>query len=604
MQSVPATSSDPGAARRPDGVDFRLYRLAWLPAVLALVVLMFSLEGAPEAVEPAAATGTFEGDRAVAEARRIAADIPEREPGSTGDDQLADLVESRFDEIAAGAVSEQSFEAEYEGEQVEMRNVLLTLPGEASSSIVVAAARDSAEGPGAATSAAATGVLIELANALGVAGHDKTYILASTSGSAAGAAGARELLAGLPERDSVEAVISISQPGAAETRPPYVVATATDESSGPAQLARTAELAVESQAQLRATRPSALSQLARLAFPSGLGEQAPLVADGFNAISISAAGERQLESSADLPEDLEPATLEAFGRAVQATVAAVDVAGFELEPGPGSHLELGDNLLGGWTLALFALTLLLPAAVAAADACARAARSGAAPLASLVWNAARALPLIGSVLALHGLAIVGAIPRPPFPFDPALYELGARAAITLGVVVVVAVLSAVLLRSRGVTAARAPGAAVPAGGAIAALACLLIWLANPFLALLLVPAAHVWLLGAGRSGPWAAVAMVGATVVACIPAAAALASVAAALDLGGTAPWTFALMVADGQIGLEVIVPLCFLGGALLAGSALALRRTWLAQAGSPGRDLVSAPQGTLRDSAWDSNER
>ena len=604
MQAVDEARPDTHSVRARKQVDFRLYRLAWLPAVFALIVLMFSLEGAPEAVEPATATATFEGERAVAEARRIAVAAPEREPGGAGDAQVADLVESRFEEVAAGAVSEQTFETAYEGEQVELRNVLLTLPGEAQSSVVVAAARDSARGPGAASSAAATAVLIELANALGVTGHEKTYVLASTSGSAAGAAGARELLANLPERDSVDAVIVISQPGAAQTESPYVVSTATDESSGPAQLERTAELAVETQAELRSGAPSVFIQLARMAFPAGLGDQAPLIADGFDAISISAAGERLVEPSADLADDLSAPTLEAFGRAVQATVAAVDVAAADLDPGAASHLELGDNLLGGWTVALLALALLLPAAVAATDACARAWRSGSAPLAGLAWGAARALPWIGALVALYALAIVGAIPRPPFPFDPALYGFGARAAITLALIVVAGVTSAILLRSRGVSADRAPGAALPAIGAIAVASCLAIWLANPFLALLLVPAAHVWLLGAGGPNPLRAVAVLAASILACVPAVAALATVAAALDLGPAAPWTFALMVADAQIGLAVTVPLCFLGGALLGGSALAARRGWLGQAESPGPGMVGRPHGRVGAATRNSNER
>lgn len=604
MQSVVEPRPEKRIRRKPDGVDFRLYRLAWLPAVLALVVVMFSLEGRPAAVEPATATGIFEGERAVSEARRIAADVPEREPGSAGDAQVADLVESRFGEVAAGAVSEQSFEAEYEGEQVELRNVLLTLPGEAASSVVIAAARDSARGPGVSSSAAATGVLIELASALGVAGHDKTYVLASISGSAAGAAGARELLASLPERDSVDAVIVISQPGASQTQPPYVVSTATDRSSGPAQLERTAELAVETQADLRSEDPTAFSQLARMAFPAGLGDQAPLVADGFAAISISAAGERLVEEAADGPEDLSAETLEAFGRAIQATVAAVDVASTDLDPGPGSHLELGENLLGGWTLALLALALLMPSAVAAADACARASRAGPAPLAALAWAAARALPWIGALAALYALALVGVVPSPPFPFDPALYELGARAAIALAVVVITALASAVLLRSRGVTARRAPAGAGPMAGVIAVASCLAIWLANPFLALLLVPAAHVWLLWAGAPGRLRATVVAAASLLALVPAAVALATVAAALDLGAAAPWTFALMVADAQIGLGVTVPLCFLGGALVAGSGLAVRGAGLGQAGFPGPRPVSRPQGNLGEAAWNSNER
>ena len=64
---------------------------------------------------------------------------------------------------------------------------------------MIAAARDSADPPGAASSAAATGILLELAHALGERQHASTYVLASTSGSEAGAAGIRELLDELPD---------------------------------------------------------------------------------------------------------------------------------------------------------------------------------------------------------------------------------------------------------------------------------------------------------------------------------------------------------------------------------------------------------------------
>ena len=66
--------------------------------------------------------------------------------------------------------------------------------------------------------------------------------------------------------------------------------------------------------------------------------------------------------------------------------------------------------------------------------------------------------------------------------------------------------------------------------------------------------------------------MVVATAIACVPAFAAAAAVADALNLGTGAPWTFAIMVADGQIGLAIVAPLCFLAGALLGAIAVSGR--------------------------------
>jgi Peptidase family M28 len=553
-------------------IDFRLYRLAFAPTLLAVIAVMFSLEGTPDAIQPAASPG-LEEERAAVTARQVVELAPDRQPGSSGDNAVADLVAERFADIPAGAVTGQEFDGEFEGEEVSLRNVLLTLPGGAGSTVVVFAPRDSARGAGAASSAAATGVLIELAEALGNRERAKTFVLASTSGSAAGAAGARALLDGLPERDSVEAMIAITQPGAAESHPPFVIASSTSTRSGPVQLARTAEEAVNDQAQEPSPTTSPFTQLARLAFPSGVGPQAPLIAEGVDAIAISAAGERPLAESEDELDQLSGATLDAFGRAVESTVHAVDESTGPLAHGPGTHLELSDNLVPGWTIALLALALMLPAAVAAVDSCARAARMRLGLGAGLAWAAGRSLPFVGALLMLYALAIVGLVPSPDFPFDPALYELGVRSGITLVLVVLTGVASVVLLRRTGVGGAGAPPAALPAIGLVVVAACLLAWLANPYLGLLLVPAAHAWLLADGAPGPTRGALAVGAAALACVPVIAALAAVSSTLDLGAVAPWTFALMIADSQIGLATMVSACFVAGALVGGAALCLRR-------------------------------
>ena len=79
-----------------------------------------------------------------------------------------------------------------------MRNVILTLPGSSERTILVLAHRDSAEGPGAATSAAATATLLGLADDLGRSRRTKTMIFASTDGGSDGAEGARKLIEDLP----------------------------------------------------------------------------------------------------------------------------------------------------------------------------------------------------------------------------------------------------------------------------------------------------------------------------------------------------------------------------------------------------------------------
>lgn len=553
-------------------IDFRPYRLAFVPALFAVIAVMFSLEGAPDALQPAGPPGTFDGGAASAAARLIATKMPDRQPGGAGDSATADLVAKRFDAVPAGVVSEQRYGARYGDEDVPLRNVVLTLPGDGTSTIVVAAARDASRAPAAASSASATAVLLELARALGERQHSRTFVLASTSGSATGATGIRQLVDGLPDPGAIEAVIVISQPGASTPRPPYVVGSSSGERSAPVQIELTAESAVDTQAGLTNNQESAFTQLARLAIPSGIGDQAPLIGQGTDAIAISSAGERPLPATDDQIDDIDPETIDAFGRAIQSAIGALDVAETDPVHGPSAHIEIGRNLVPGWALALLALALILPALVAAVDSCARVMRERLGIRAGLAWAAACALPFVGALAMLYALVVVGLVPRPPFPFDPSLYSPGARGAVTLGLVLLAAGASIVALRFRRRHPGAPPVAATPALGALSAAGCLALWLANPYAALLIAPAAHAWLLTAGEPrlagrGLRALVAL--ATLV---PAIAAVAAVGTALALGGDTPWMLTLMVADGQLGLGVTLPLCFVAGGL-AGTLVLLVR-------------------------------
>jgi hypothetical protein len=569
-------------------VDFRLYRAAFAPALIAVVALMFSLEGIPAPLEPAVPPGSFEAGRAAATAHEIATAASDRPPGSDGDQAAADIVADRFSQIPSGNVSEQSFEASFEGDDVEARNVLITLPGESTDTIVVLAARDAARGPAAASSAAASGVLTELAAALGVAGHQKTVVLASTSGGSEGASGARELLQALPETNTVEAIVVIAQPGASERSGPLVVASSTDSRRTAIQLTRTADRAVETQTGDPQEGPGMLGQLSRLAIPAGLGEQAPLIAAGENAVAISAAGERPLEPGADGLDDVSPATLGDFGRAAQSIVQAIDADPEALVHGPDTYVEVGGNLVPGWALALLGLALLLPAAVAAVDALARASRFSERPLSSVLWALSRGLAPLGGVVVLYALALVGIVPSPSFPFDPGRYPIGLAAIVTALLFAAAVVGGAVLSHGLRPPSHRSRGSLVAGLGAVSASAGLLAWLQNPYLGLLAAPIAHVWLLAdrpGGRVGRSVAIV---AALASLLPTALAVGNLASALDLGADTPWTFAIMLADGQIGLAAALAACFLVAGLAGTVAVCARP--LSPPTGPNDELATLP--------------
>jgi hypothetical protein len=433
------------------------------------------------------------------------------------------------------------------------------------------AARDSASGPGAASSAAATATLLELARELGSSSHTKTLILVSTDGGSEGALGAREFAANFPQRDLIDAAIVLRQPGASNPRQPSLLETSDGPQSASSGLVRTAERALSDQAATGPQREGIFSELAQLALPSGLDEAAVLIPRGIDAIGLSSAGERALPPADDQPDDLSTSTLGDFGRTALLLTATLDAAPAPPGHGPDSYVTLSGSLVPGWTLALLALALLLPAGLAAVDGLARASRRHRRIGWALGWSTSRSLPPLAALLLLYLLGAIGIVARPRFPFDPGRFGAGP------GEIVAITVLCAVVLGGYyAIRAWRVPrglptDAAVPALGLTSAAAVLLAWLANPFLALLLVPAAHVWLLDARRQGPLPWPAVLGCGALSLAPLGAALADLVERLNLGAGAPWQLLPMVGDGQIGFGALLALSLLAGSAIGVVAVAL---------------------------------
>ena len=319
----------------------------------------------------------------------------------------------------------------------------------------------------------------------------------------AGRRGSPELLESLPERDSVEAVIVISQPGAAEPRAAV----------RGRQLDRRHQRAGAARAHAPSWRRDPGSGCARARprrSPSSRGwrsrrgsaPQAPLIADGVDAIAISSAGERPLPAPADDDSRTSRSeTLDAFGRAIQSTVGAVDAARHQLDHGPDAHLELADNLVpaGRWRCSRWRCCCRPQSA--AVDACARAARAAGrrSDRACLGRGARAAVASARSRRSTPSRSSARSRGRRSRS-TPALYELGGRRRDHAragrrrrdrqrGAAAV----------ARGLAARRPPACRGARGSARSrSVACLVIWLANPYLALLLAPVAHVWLLA-----PWA-----------------------------------------------------------------------------------------------------
>ena len=552
--------------------DLRLYRLAFAPTLAALVVLAFSLQGVPDPVEPPPGTLEFDATEAAKSAREVLAAGAKREPGSAADNATADLVAERFGSVVSGTPGEQAVTAEIDGEDAELRNVLLTLPGTSNHAIVVLAGRDSREGEGAPSSAAATGVLLELVDSLAIAERNRTLILASTSASSAEGQGARELIEGLPGRTIVDAVVVISQPAYDEPFEPHIVMSGGG-SGPPVGLARTAEAVLRERASLSPGKIGAPAQIARYAIPAASGDQAGLIADGVSAIAISSAGELPLPSSETDRDRLDTGTLERLGPVFLALVSALDSASAPPESGPGNFLWIGDNLVPGWSVGLVVLALLVPPAAAAASVLARARRTGGSFQRSFSWALEWWLPALVFCLGIYGLSLLGVVPASGVPYDPSRYELGVGEIVILFLLLALAGWLWWVLGLRRIPGAAGPGAAGGAAGLVSAATCAAVWLVNPYLALVLLPLVHmVAILGARDARPARLAGPV--LLIAALPLAGSLVYVASALDWGLSAPWQLAVLMAGGGVG-----PVEALGGAFVVAGAGAIVTTALATA-------------------------
>ncbi len=568
-------------------LDLRAYRLGFAPALAAVVVLAFSLQGVPEPLEPTVGTIEFDADRAEQTTRALLRAAPERQAGTEGATAGADLVRRSFEAVASGSVAEQRFGASVDGEEVELRNVLLTLPGTSDHAVVVLAGRSSREGSGAASSAAATGVLTELAAELGVSGRERTLIFGSIDGADAETQGARELLEALPDRTVVDAALVVSQPGSADLGEPHLVTSSGSGQRPSLELTRTAEEALAARAGVDAGLNGALAQAARLALPAAVGAQAALLADEIDSVAISSAGEVPLTAGESGADQLSVESLERFGATTLALVGALDgAAARAASEEPSTYLHLGGNTVPGWAISLLAITLLLPPALPVGLELARARRRDGAGRDALGWAGEWALVGLAPMLALYALALLGLIPKPDLPYDPGRFSIGPMEVIALLTLAAAAVGAWWALGLRRMPAGPQPATLGAAAGAICLAACAAAWVVNPFLALALAPLAHVVMIH-GSVGRRRAALAVPAAALAGVPMVAVVWSVAAALGWGGGAPWQLVVLVAGGGLGLIAAAAIAVALAGVVAVTRSALRR--------PDRPVGAAPQAPSR---------
>ncbi len=553
----------------------RLYRAAFVPVVIALAIASFSLTASPHPLHSTLAPDAFEGSRAFSELNTLAQEFPDRRPGSRGDQALAEYVARTLRGLGGTAgggftVRTHHFSAQTIDGGRALTTVIAQRPGSTDAAPIVILAHRDAAGKGARAELSGTAALLELARVFAARETQRTIVLVSTSGGSGGDAGAEDFAAhaGGP----LDAAIVLGDLAGGHESRPFVVPFSDGFGSAPPQLQRTAEDAIMQEAGSDPGSPSAIGQLAHLAFHFTVGEQGPLDERGIPAVLVQVSGERGPSAHDPVSEG----RIESFGRAALSAVDALD-GGRDLPAAMQTGVVVQHKTIPAWAVRLLGGALLLPPLLVTADGLARTRRRRAPVARAMLWTLACALPflagaLFARVLALSG--IIGAAPSAPVP-PGALPLDGAvvRAVIAVLLVFVLAWLLWPMLLRRLRLDVR-PGSE---GAGIAMMLVLLavtvlVWAINPYTALLLIPAAHVWLLIASpelRPRPPVALALV---AVALLPLVLLVGFYARQLGLGPGELVSMALLLfAGGHIGAFAALLWSLALGCAVASAILAL---------------------------------
>ena len=583
-----------------------MYRGTWLLVGLPLLVAAFSVTRAQPLPAPTVPP-TFDADAAyelaVGEEGGLATRNPDRAPGSPGALGAQRWVANAF-RLYGFRVRRQDFEAVVPGRgRVSLANLFAVAPGQSGESpvIVVMAHRDNVgRGRGANDNASGTAALIELSRPYARVGSGpggsvspaNTIVFLSTDGGAFGGVGAARFARDPAYADRIVAVINldtVAGPG----RPRLELAG--DEPRSPAaSLVQTAADRILDVTGAEPSRPRSLWQLVDLGFPFSLYEQAPFVARGVPAVTLTTAGDRPPPAFLDSPDVLSRQRLEEVGRSAQSLLLSLD-EGLQLSAGGSPYVYLGPRLVPGWAIQLVLVGMLVPFLAATVDLFARLRRRHV-PLAPAVrsYRSRQAFWFfVGALFALF--AVFGAWPegepRPLSPETPA----GRGWPFAAGVALTTLALLAWLVPRERLLPRRPARAKDELAGYTAALLGLgilsLVLLAtNPFALIFLLPSVHAWLwLPQFRERPvWVRLALLAGGLLGPV---LLLVSFAVRLGLGADAPWYLLSLVSVGYVEpLTVVLALAWAASAAQL-AALVVRRY-----GAYPSAAERGPRGPIRE--------
>jgi hypothetical protein len=569
----------------------RLYRVTFVPFLAALGIAAFSLTARPLPLTSTLAPDAFDGQSAFAELKSLAAEFPDRRPGSAGDDALAEHVAHTLEGL--GVAGRGGFEVRtrrFEGQTIDGERTLETVIAQRAGSsggtsggtpIVIMAHRD-ASARGSAAELSGTVALLELARVFAARETQRTIVLVSTSGGSGGAAGALDFATNDPiGRAPIDGAIVLGDLAGASEHKPFVVPYSDGFGSAPELLARTVADAIMQNVGVDPGAPSTIGQVAHLAFPFAVGEQGALNGGAIPSVLVQVSGERGPSGEGSSADAVSAERLEGFGRAVLSAVDALDTAP-DIESTPQTGVVIGPKVLPEWALRLLLAALLLGPLLLGADGYARLRRrrgtNGDRTLGrGLLWVAACAAPFFAAALfarALGWLDALRAAPRMPVPAGALpLNGPAVRALLAVALVLALCWLAWPMLVARLGCGVRPDSEA--AGLALLALSLgvgVVVWVRNPYAALLVVGALHLWLLIVSPElRPRRAAALV-LVALALVPLVLLIAFYARELGVGpGSIAWDAVLLLAGGHIGVLAAALWSLAFGCVVAATQLAL---------------------------------
>jgi hypothetical protein len=556
-------------------LDPRLYRVAFVPVLLALLVAAFSLQDRPRPIGTTLSPEAFDGIRAGQTLEALADLAPSRRPGSEGDEKVATYVAEQLRDSVPGTVAEHGFRATTTDGKRDLVDVIATRPGVPGPGLVVVAHRDAAQ-DGSLAELSATAALLELARVAADGRLRRTITFISTSGGSSGALGASEEAQRLTE--TADAVLVLGPLGAVTTRRPFVVPYSDGRGQAPSQLQRTVQRAVEVEAGTSPGAPRAAVQWLRMAVPATIGEQGAFLRNGQPAVLLSPTGERP--AAADVKVDERRITR--LGRASLRVLYALDNFRDYAKP-PRDDLVIRGKVLPGWAVRLLVGTLLLPPLLMGVDALARLRRRHEPMGPWGVWALAGGIPFLLACLFARLMATAGLIHAPGAPVPGANLELGGGAVVALVALVLVFALAwlvarAALLHASGAARVRrrepdGPGATVAIGLLSVAVASA-IWVSNPYAAMLVIPAVHLWPWALTPDLRWPRPAALALVLLALFPLALTWWVDARAFDLSFTRGiWFWTLLVAGGHVPVGSWVLWSLFWGCVVAAALVAIRK-------------------------------